>query len=106
ASNPVGSYFQWYPESIEKVTGKWIKHKDFWLNRTALLFQLKYKDKTDFELLKSYIEKHKHQDEFFIRKAIGWALRQHAKYDPIAVKTYVKTASLKPLSTKEALKSL
>ena len=106
AANPIGNYFRLFPECISDITGRWIKHSDFWLNRSALLFQLKYKEQTDAHLLFEYCDQHKHQDEFFIRKAIGWALRQFAKTDPKAVKDYVKSANLKPLSKKEALKNL
>ena len=106
AANPIGNYFRLYPENINDIAGRWIKHKNFWLNRSAILFQLKYKEQTDADLLFEYCDLQKHQDEFFIRKAIGWALRQYAKTDPKAVRDYVKSAGLKPLSKKEALKNL
>jgi 3-methyladenine DNA glycosylase AlkD len=77
-----------------------------WLNRSAILFQLGYKQKTNFEILKSECEKHKYSNEFFIQKAIGWALREFAKTNPLVVKTYVNNTNLKTLSKKEALKNI
>ena len=77
-----------------------------WLNRSAILFQLGYKQKTNAEFLFSECLKQSHSNEFFIKKAIGWALREYAKSNPEAVKEFVKTINLKPLSTKEALKNM
>ena len=59
----------------------WRKSDNFWLRRTTLLFQLGYKAETDFELLCAIIEENLGSDEFFINKAIGWALRQYACLD-------------------------
>ncbi len=77
-----------------------------WLNRSAILFQLSYKEKTNFEILKSECEKHKHSNEFFIQKAIGWALRDYSRFNPNGVFEYVNTTNLKPLSKREALRLL
>ncbi len=77
-----------------------------WLNRSAILFQLGYKEKTNFDLLKLVCEKHKTSSEFFIQKAIGWSLREYAKINPEAVKNFVTATNLKKLSEKEALKNL
>jgi len=76
-----------------------------WLRRTTLLFQLGYKQETDFELLCEIIRENLGSDEFFINKAIGWALRQYAYTNPTLVKKFVKaTKELHPLSRREALK--
>jgi 3-methyladenine DNA glycosylase AlkD len=77
---------------------------NFWLQRSALLFQLKYKNQTDLKLLFGYIEKLSGSREFFIRKAIGWTLREYSKTDPDVVIQFVETHQLQPLSQKEALK--
>ncbi|PWA06313.1 DNA alkylation repair protein [Flavobacterium laiguense] len=77
-----------------------------WLNRSAILFQLSYKDRTNFDVLKLVCEKHKMSTEFFIQKAIGWALREYAKTNPKAVRSFVAQTVLMPLSKKEALKNL
>ena len=106
ASNYVGKYFLKFPDQIDSVIGRWRKSDNMWLNRTCLIFQLKYKDKLDFELLTSLIEEFKWNQEFFIQKAIGWSLRQHSKLDPEAVKTYLETSELKGLALREASKYL
>jgi len=56
--------------------------------------------------LKSECEKHKHSNEFFIQKAIGWSLRDYSRFNPNAVKNYVENTNLKPLSKKEALRNI
>lgn len=77
-----------------------------WLRRTALLYQLKYKKHTDPERLFHYIDLQKDEGEFFIRKAIGWALREYAKTDPKVVRPFVKETPLSSLSAREALKHI
>jgi 3-methyladenine DNA glycosylase AlkD len=77
-----------------------------WLNRSVLLFQLGYKKETNSRLLFRECDKHRESKEFFIQKAIGWALREYAKTNLEAVKNFVATANLKPLSTRESLKNL
>ncbi|MBC2388958.1 DNA alkylation repair protein [Listeria booriae] len=104
ASTLVGGHLQLYPDMIEAHNTKWIDGDDIWLARTAILFQLKYKDKTDAALLFANCEKWLDSDEFFIQKAIGWALRQYAKFDANAVLAFVESHDLAPLSRREALK--
>jgi len=104
ASNIIGQYFLAFPNQIKPVTAKWNNSSNMWLNRTCLLFQLKYRERTDFNLLQDFIHRHKNSDEFFIKKAIGWALRQYSKTYPNEVQTFVEETELKPLSRKEALK--
>lgn len=106
ASNSVGVYFIQFPEMRDPVIDAWRKSDNFWLNRSCLIFQLKYSEKTDFELLKSLIEEFKWNKEFFIQKAIGWSLRQHSKYDRDGVDAYLKTTDLKGLALREASKYL
>ncbi len=77
-----------------------------WLNRSAILFQLGYKKDTDASVLFDECFKHRHSKEFFIQKAIGWALREYGKVNPDSVRKFVGSAELKPLSTREALKNL
>ena len=106
AKNILGQYLIEHPLETEKVIGHFSNSENMWLNRTALLFQLGFKQKTNFDLLKSECEKHKNSNEFFIQKAIGWALREYAKTNPQELKNYVANTNLKPLSTKEALKNI
>jgi 3-methyladenine DNA glycosylase AlkD len=102
----LGGYLQQFPKETEKVINRFSNSDNMWLNRSALLFQLSYKEKTDFNLLKAACEKHKESKEFFIQKAIGWALRDYSRYNPIGVKKYVNSTILKPLSKREALRNI
>ena len=102
----LGEYLLEFPLETKNVIKRFSKSDDMWLNRSAILFQLGYKKKTDFEILKAECNNHKMSKEFFIQKAIGWALREYAKSNPDAVKEFVSKANLKPLSTKEALKNI
>ena len=106
AKNILGEYLLEYPLETEKVIERFSNAKNMWLNRSAILFQLGYKGKTNFDLLKSECEKHKNSNEFFIQKAIGWALREYGKTNPEAVRNFVANTNLKPLSQKEALKNI
>jgi 3-methyladenine DNA glycosylase AlkD len=106
ASHTVGTHFRRFPNIREKYLKKWRKSKNIWLRRTTILFQLSYKQETDFALLKEIISENLGSDEFFINKAIGWALRQYAYTDPQAVKKFVKSTPLPPLSRREAMKHL
>ena len=106
AKNILGKYLIEYPLETEKVIQRFSNSENMWLNRSAILFQLGYKQKTNFEILKSECEKHKKSNEFFIQKAIGWALREYGKTNPEAVRNFVANGNLKPLSTKEALKNI
>ena len=105
APSLAGHYFKKFGGAKE-VTGRWIESDDFWFRRSALIFQLKYRNTTDEKLLYSYIKKCNHEDEFFIRKAIGWSLREYAKWNPESVWKFVANTKLKPLSIKEALKHI
>jgi len=107
AGNTVGTHFKRFPAVKEKYLKQWRKSDNFWLRRTALLFQLGYKKETDFKLLCEIIRENLGSNEFFINKAIGWALRQYAWTDPKPVKKFVKdTKELHPLSRREALKNI
>jgi 3-methyladenine DNA glycosylase AlkD len=107
AGGVVGIHFKRYPAIRKKYLARWRKSENFWLRRTTILFQLNYKDETDFDLLCEIIRENLGSKEFFINKAIGWALRQYARTDPKAVKKFVKeTKELHPLSRREAMKHL
>lgn len=85
---------------------RWLQCDNFWIQRAALLHQLKYKEQMNEELLIEMIEHLKDNREFFIRKAIGWVLREYSKINRDFVINYVEQASLSPLSSREALKWL
>jgi len=107
AGGTVGVQFKRYPAIRKKYLAHWRKSEDFWLRRTTILFQLNYKEDTDFDLLCNLVHENLGSKEFFINKAIGWALRQYARTDPKAVKKFVmETKDLHPLSRREAMKHL
>jgi 3-methyladenine DNA glycosylase AlkD len=106
AGGSVGVHFQRFPEVRQKYLAKWRASENFWLRRSAILFQLNYKKETNFELLKEIIQENLGSNEFFINKAIGWSLRQYARIDPKAVRGFVKSTPLHPLSRREAMKHL
>jgi 3-methyladenine DNA glycosylase AlkD len=106
APSLVGYHFQEYPEERNEYINKWIKSENIWLQRSCILFQLKYKANTDTRMLKSIILKLKDSKEFFIRKAIGWILREYSKTDPGFVVRFVQNHELSGLSHREALKWL
>ena len=106
ASNIAGPIFAGYPETRATAVRQWRSVENIWLRRTTLLFQLKYKDKTDAPLLFSLIEENLLDKEFFIQKAIGWALREYSKTDETAVREFVANTELSPLAEREALKWL
>lgn len=102
----LGEYLVQFPEETEKVIQEFSDSNNMWLNRSAILFQLGYKQKTNADLLFALCQKHSNSDEFFIRKAIGWVLREYGKINPSAVIKFVEANNLKPLSKKEALKNI
>lgn len=101
----ISKFFLQFPEYIETYTYKWNRSKNKWLKRMSILFQLTYRDKTNTKLLSEYIEHCITEEDFFIRKAIGWSLRAYAYTDAKWVKAFVKThPQLSNLSKREALK--
>lgn len=106
ASNILGPYFTKFPEERKPHVKKWISSNNLWLQRSAVIFQLKYKHDVDTELLSYAIYKLLGSKEFFINKAIGWSLRQYGKFNPGWVKDFVLRTPLEPLSRREALKLL
>ena len=107
AGGTVGVHFKRFPDVRAKYLAKWRSSNNFWLRRTTILFQLDYKQETDFDLLCEIIRENLGSKEFFINKAIGWSLRQYARIDSKAVKKFVNaTKDLNPLSRREAMKHL
>lgn len=106
ASHLAGAVFSKRPELIQKQGKEWLNSENIWLKRTMLLFQLKYKERTNEELLFSIIEQTKHIEEFFIQKAIGWALREYSKTSLEAVRHFIDTHELSNLARREGLKHI
>jgi 3-methyladenine DNA glycosylase AlkD len=104
APKPVGRIAQDFPEVIADRIEEWTSHEDMWLRRAAILFQLKYKEKTDESLLYKIILKNSDSKEFFIQKAIGWALREYSKTNPGSVKAFITENKLAALSVREGSK--
>jgi 3-methyladenine DNA glycosylase AlkD len=101
-----GPYFQLYPKKIIPATERWMQSGNIWLQRSALLYQLKYKKNTDTAIMAKFIEHLAGHREFFIRKAIGWVLREYSKTNKEWVRGFVDSHVLSPLSYKEATKYL
>jgi 3-methyladenine DNA glycosylase AlkD len=108
ASHRLGELLRQYPAEMHRVLRRWAKSDDMWKRRSAILAQLGFKADTDLELLYDCIRPSIREKEFFLRKAIGWALRQFAKTDAKEVRRYVAEheACLSPLSRREALKNV
>ena len=85
----IGGLVTAHPILAVEIEG-WIHHEDFWVQRVAILHQLRYKERTDVERLFRLCLVHASSREFFIRKAIGWALRQYAWTDPEAIRSFVE----------------
>ncbi|MDP4153519.1 MAG: DNA alkylation repair protein [Bacillota bacterium] len=94
-----------FPEAKETAL-QWAKSENIWLKRVAIDFQLQYKDKTDPELLGRVIQANLDTGEFFINKAIGWALREYSKTNKEWVGQFISENRLSTLSVREASKYL
>ena len=112
ASHNVGGILAAHPVEVTPVVRAWAVDDDLWLRRTAMLCQLRRKEGTDVDLLREALEANledsRHGREFFVRKALGWALRQHARVDPDWVRGFVAEHQdrLSGLSKRGALKHL
>jgi 3-methyladenine DNA glycosylase AlkD len=107
ASHLLGTMVSRHPRLLATMD-RWSTQENLWLVRTALLHQLTYKKETDAERLFRYCLDQAEERDFFIRKAIGWALREYARTEPEAVRAFVRAnqARLSPLSVREALKNI
>ena len=108
AVNRIGQLFADHPDIMRPILEDWSTGDDMWLRRTAILAQLKFKEATDTRLLFAFIEPSIGSREFFLRKAIGWALREYSKTDSETVIDYISSNKdrLSGLSKREGLKIL
>jgi len=108
AGHQLGELLRRYPKELRVILREWAVSDDLWKRRSAILAQLKFKGDTDLKLLYDCMRPSLARPEFFLRKAIGWALRQHAWTDPKEVVRFVKAheKQLSPLSKREALKNI
>jgi 3-methyladenine DNA glycosylase AlkD len=104
----VGPLLRAYPAVIRPIMLRWSREEDLWRRRTSIICQISSRADIDLGLLYSAVDANSAETDFFIRKAIGWALRQHARVDPDEVRRFVAARSdaLSPLSRREALKHL
>lgn len=108
ASHRIGPLLKQYPVPMRRRMLAWSRSKNLWKRRVSILCQLGFKTQTDLDLLYACIEPSLASREFFLQKAIGWALRQLAWTDPAEVLRYVRAnhSRLSALSRREALKNL
>ena len=104
----IGDLLRRYPRQVRPLMRKWSTDPNMWKRRVSIICQLRFKRDTDLELLYANIEPNLADREFFIRKAIGWALRQYAWTDPKEVARYVRENEprLSGLSRREAMKNI
>lgn len=108
APSIVGAILRPTPDLVHAIASEWIDDDNFWLQRSAILLQLKYRAATNEQLLFSCILKRASSTEFFVRKAAGWALRQYAYTAPDHVHAFVEShrSELSALTIREALKHI
>jgi len=102
----IGDLCATHPAEMDPVLRTWSRDRSMWLRRLAILGQLRRRDQVDLALLADVIEANLDDPEFFVRKAIGWALRDVARHHPAWVRSFVETHRLSALSRREALKHL
>ena len=104
----VGDLLRRYPRKMRPLMRRWSTDPNLWKRRVSIICQLSFKADTDLELLYANIQPNLAERDFFIRTAIGWALRQYAWTIPKEVARYVRAheAELSGLSRREALKNL
>lgn len=105
AAHCAGPWMEANAQQREEVFERWNAHPNFWMNRTAILFQLAYRD-IDLGYVRRCLERHSTSEEFFIQKALGWMLRQASKKQKAGVKTLIADFVLKPVTKREAVKYL
>lgn len=106
ATHIVASLFQRFPDKASSVISQWRKSDNIWLRRTAILYQLKFKQNTDIDLLFAIIVENQTDKEFFIQKAIGWSLREYSKANSEAVIDFINAHQIEGLAKREGLKWL
>jgi 3-methyladenine DNA glycosylase AlkD len=104
APNIAGMLFKKYPDVKMQYIENWMMSENLWLQRSCLIHQLRFNNSADRALLFNLCERLAMHPDFFIRKAIGWSLRQYSKAFPDAVIDFVNNHELSNLSRKEALK--
>ncbi len=105
--NIIGDIFKRIPSCRDEYVYKWMESNNIWLQRAVIIFQLKYGNTTDWNLMCEVILKNDSSREFFVRKGQGWALRQYSKYQPLLVRQFVESnPQLSGLTKREALRNI
>ena len=108
ATHRLGPLLLSHPAAMRRKMLDWSRDRSLWKRRSSIICQLTLKEKTDLELLYACVEPNLSDKDFFIRKAIGWALRSYVYTDPGEVARYVRENEIRlsPLSKREALKNI
>ena len=105
SSKLVNPFFLKYRNLEEAMTDSWSRSNNIWLKRVSIIYQNGYKKETNLDILTRHILENADSNEFFIQKAIGWALRDYSKVDyKWVIDFVVNNTKLKPLSKREAIK--
>ena len=102
----IGELLVAHPSEVRPVVRAWARDPDRWLRRASVICQVGLRSATDTELLSDAIVANLGDRDFFLRKAVGWALRDYARTEPDWVRAFVAGHELSPLSRREALKHL
>lgn len=106
SSQGIGPLALGFPEVVDDLLTEWMNAESVWERRAVVLYQLRYKDNTDEERLFHVLRTRAMDDEFWIQKAIGWALRTYKRSAPDSVQSFIEKerTRLRPLSIREAQK--
>lgn len=104
SSNLLGHICKKYPNIVNDYILFWINDKNMWIRRSSIIFQLRYRKDTNIEVLGKAIKNNLWDDDFFIKKAIGWSLREYSKINSDWVENFIFENKLSPLSLREAEK--
>jgi 3-methyladenine DNA glycosylase AlkD len=106
AAGLIGELLTREHDAVARTLRAWSTDAHMWKRRSAIIAQVRLKDRTDVPLLYDCIEPNRADREFFIRKGIGWALRAYAWVDPDEIVRYCESHELTPLSRREALRNI
>ncbi len=104
-SRIISVFFKKYPNLSKAMTDSWCESKNIWLKRVSIIYQLSYKSDTNTQILSKHILDNADHPDFFVQKAIGWALREYSKTNHKWVLDFViNNTTLKPMCKREAIK--
>ncbi|EIA0805244.1 DNA alkylation repair protein [Vibrio vulnificus] len=95
-----------HSDQTRQYISRWRNSDNIWLRRTAILYQLRFKQQTDEKLLFEIIKENQADNEFFIQKAIGWALREFSKTNAKSVVSFIDQQNIQGIANREGLKWL